>query len=85
MRILIPLILLLVLTIACLWVYVVMLRRKIRESENPLLALTRKQRREYALAQLEQEREQRVLERLQQGSDIIKNFNTPTLGKKETV
>lgn len=52
MRGVILLLFLLVLIIVVLSVYIMRLKRKIRESDNPALALTRKERAKYARAEL---------------------------------
>lgn len=62
MRVLIPLILVLVIAVVVLTIYAIHLRRQIKESDNPLLALTRKQRRAVALDQINQDANERNLD-----------------------
>lgn len=62
MRVLALLIVVLVITVIALALYAMRLRRTIRESENPLLSLTRKQRAMYAHEELEHIRNMRNLD-----------------------
>lgn len=83
MRVLAPLVLLLVIAVIVLAWYVAHLRRKIRESDNPRLALTRRDLRN--IARKEEERRVALLNLdLQERTDAaVRSFTTPTLNKKE--
>lgn len=62
MQVFVLLIFVLVIVVIALAIYVTRLRRAIRESDNPLLALTRRQRAEHAIKLLEHEQGEREVE-----------------------
>lgn len=71
MRVLVLLIVVLVVACVALAIYAAHLRRTIRESDNPLLALPRKQRAKHALELLEYERNRRSLSHQQDLDNVI--------------
>lgn len=60
-------------------VYALMLRHRIATSKNWRLALSRKERRRYALEQMQREDDEYDAAQLERQSDQVKRFMTPDL------
>lgn len=83
MRALLPLILLLVVAVVVLAWYALRLRRQIRESDNPRLALSRRDLRDIARKEEARRAASADLDIQERAGNIVSSFGTPTLNPKD--